>query len=168
MSMICDMQNTTWEAGYLQTTAALCWDKNPIILSTNGENTMKIISYPQQGKFNFVLFHESRKYANNQITQIQVGNDIMTTSDKTKYIGLTLDKNISYGLGLGWNWTTNVTFKNTRYLWSVNIKFRIKICNKRTNETFSDSDSDSDSDSRNLLSTKGEQQKNTVKEQFKT
>ena len=28
--------------------------------------------------------------------------------------------------------------------------------------------SDSDSDSRNLLSTKGEQQKNTVKEQFKT
>ena len=27
---------------------------------------------------------------------------------------------------------------------------------------------DSDSDSRNLLSTKGEQQKNTVKEQFKT
>ena len=34
------------------------------------------------GKSNFVLFHGNRKDAMNQITQLQVGNDMITRTDE--------------------------------------------------------------------------------------
>ena len=86
-------------------TAILYYDKNPNTLSTKGENIMKVISKwfslnklaLSLGKSNFVLFHGNHKDAMNQITQLQVGNDIITRTDKTKYIRLTLDENLSWG-----------------------------------------------------------------------
>ena len=75
-------------------TAILYYEKTPNILSTKGENTMKVISkwfalYKQAlslGKSNFVLFHGNRKDPMKQITQLQVGSDMTTRTDKTQYI----------------------------------------------------------------------------------
>ena len=66
---------------------------------------MKVISkwfalYKQAlslGKSNFVLFHGNRKDPMKQITQLQVGSDMTTRTDKTQYIWVTLDEKLSWG-----------------------------------------------------------------------
>ena len=128
-------------------TAIFYYDKDPNTLSTKGENIMKVISKwfalnklaLSLGKSNFVLFHGNRKDAMNQITQLQVGNDIITRTDKTKYIGLTLDEKLSWGphideicnnlckyFSVFYNIRNSMTAKTSRTVYYACIYSRIK------------------------------------------
>ena len=122
--------------------------KNPNSLSTKGENITKVISQLfalnklalSLGKYNFVSFHGNRKDAMNQITQLlQVGNNIITRTDKTKYIGLTLDENLWWGphidvtcnnlckyFSVFYNIRNSMTAKTSRTIYYACIYSRIK------------------------------------------
>ena len=124
-------------------TAIFYYDKNPNTLSTKGENTMKVISKwfawnklaLSLGKSNFDLYHGTRKDATNQITQLQVGNDMITKTDKTNYIGLTLDETLSWGphideickyFSVFYNIRNSMTAKTSRTIYYACIYPRIK------------------------------------------
>ena len=48
------------------------------------------------GKSNFILFHERHKNPQNQITAIDIGDESILRTYSAKYVGLTLDENLSW------------------------------------------------------------------------
>ena len=49
------------------------------------------------GKSNFLLFHGRRKNSHEEIKTISIGKDEIPRVTQFKYIGLTLDENLSFG-----------------------------------------------------------------------
>ena len=85
-------------------TAIFTHDKNVIDLMHQGTGTMKkIVEWFMTnrlslslGKSNFVLFHGRRKDSHEEIQTISIGQDEIPRVTQFKYIGLTLDENLTW------------------------------------------------------------------------
>ena len=85
-------------------TAIFLHHRDPNILIHQGKLTMKqIMTWFETnklslsiGKSNFILFHGRNKNPKNQITAIDIGDESILRTYSAKYIGLTLDENLSW------------------------------------------------------------------------
>ena len=85
-------------------TAIFLHHRDPNILIHQGKLTMKqIMTWFETnklslriGKTNFILFHGRHKNPLNQITAIDIGDESILRTYSAKYVGLTLDENLSW------------------------------------------------------------------------
>ena len=85
-------------------TAIFLHHRDPNIIIHQGKLTMKqIMTWFETnklslsiGKSNFILFHGRHKNPQNQISAINIGDESLLRTYSAKYIGLTLDENLSW------------------------------------------------------------------------
>ena len=85
-------------------TAIFLYHKDIDVLIQDGNETMnEIMTWFETnklslslGKSNFILFHGKQKNSQRQITNITIGQEAIPRTYSAKYIGLTLDENLSW------------------------------------------------------------------------
>ena len=102
-----DIQYVSWNIDlrlFADDTAIFLHHKDIDVLMQDGKETLKeIMTWFETnklslslGKSNFILFHGKQKNSQRQITNITIGQEAIPRIYSAKYIGLTLDENLSW------------------------------------------------------------------------